>query len=270
MVEGLRALGITHSSIVVVHSSLRSFGSVDGGAAAIAEALLAACGTVVVPSGTWDLAGVLAPPGSERPNNAARAARSWAEFDAAVDRATAFSPASPIDKELGAIPEALRIGFEHVRGRHPLFSFLAVGQHAAEVIAGERLDWPLGPIEVVEELDGDVLLLGVSHTVNTAIHLAEQRLGRSRFYRHAKVADGVWMELPNIPGQSHRFDDLEPALRDFTTRAQIGDCSARLVKVRDVLRTATEVILRDPSALLCDDGECRCGAALAQRLAVAG
>lgn len=267
MVEGLRTLGITDSSVVVVHSSLRSFGSVDGGAATIAEALVTACGTVVVPSGTWDSTGVPAPPGSERPNNAARAAQNWPEFDVALDRATAFDPDLPIDKELGAIPEALRVGFEHVRGTHPLFSFQAVGPQATNVIAGERLDWPLGPIEVVADLDGVVLLLGVDHTVNTAIHLAEQRLGRSRFYRYAKLDAGVWMELPNIPGQSHRFDDLEPALRPRTRSVPIGDCTARVVKIQDVLRTATEAILSNPRALLCDDPECRCGAALAQRIA---
>ena len=55
-------------------------------------------------------------------------------------------------------------------------------------------------------LGGAVLLRDVDHTFNTTIHLAEQRLGRSCFYRYAKLDDGVWMALPNIPGQSHRFD----------------------------------------------------------------
>lgn len=147
----------------------------------------------------------------------------------------------------------------------PALSFLAVGLHADEVIGGERLDWPLGSIDAVASLDGDVLLLGVGHTVNTAIRLAEQRLGRSRFYRYAKLQPGVWAELPNVPGQSHRFDDLEPMLRSHTKETLIGDCPARLVKVRDVLYHATVAISTDAAALLCNDDECRCGAARRQR-----
>ncbi len=262
---GLRALGLDGESVVIVHSSLRSFGEVRGGAATAANALVATCGTIVVPSGTWDVTGLPAPPGRQRADNAAMAVNSWTEFDAAVEQAAPFSHDLPIDKELGAIPEALRVGFRHVRGHHPLFSFLASGRRADEVIGGTRMDWPLGPIEIVAGLDGDVLLLGVGHTANTAIHLAEQRLGRSRFYRYAKLQAGVWAELPNLPGQSHRFDDIEPVLRPCTKEVLIGTCRARLVKVRDVLYHATLAISRDAGALLCDEDECRCGAARRQR-----
>ena len=265
VVDGLHFLGLDAGSTVVVHASLRSFGSVDGGAATVADALVSVCGTVVMPSGTWDLTGVPAPPGSERPHNAARSAESWEDFDAAVARAVPFSAHLPIDKGLGAIPEAMRLGHPHVRGRHPLFSFLAVGSHAGEVVAAERLDWPLGPIEAAADLGATVLLLGVDHTVNTAIHLAEQRLGRSRFYRYAKVGEGAWAEFPNVPGESHRFDDIEPALRAYTLEVTIGSCRARAIPLHDVLRVATEAVVEDAGALLCGDADCRCGAALNQR-----
>lgn len=159
--SGLRGLGLGSESVVVVHSSLRSFGRVEGGAAAVAKALVSVCGTVVAPSWTWDRTGIRAPPGSIRPDNAALAAATWEEFDAALDRAVPFSDDLPIDKELGAIPEALRLNFTHVRGRHPLLSFLAIGTHAKEVIHAERLDWPLGSLEAMAQVDGEVLLLGV-------------------------------------------------------------------------------------------------------------
>ena len=75
------------------------------------------------------------------------------------------------------------------------------------------------------------------------------------------------MELPNIPGQSHRFDAIEPALADVTREVAIGVCRARRVCVADVLAAATRLIAADPAALLCTDADCRCGAALRQRLA---
>lgn len=268
--DGLRGLGLTKDSIALVPSSLRSFGRVAGGAAAVTRAIVAVCGTVVVRSGTWQLTGVPAPPGRERPNNAYRPVSTWDEFDRRVRQAVPFSPDLPIDRELGVISEAVRRSVDHVQGHHPLFSFLATGPLSEEVIADVRLDWPLRPIEALAELDGEVLLLGVGHAANTAVHLAEQRLGRSRFYRYAKLAPGVWGEFPNIPGESHRFDDLEPALRASTREVTIGTCRARRVRVRDVLQQATAAVVRDAGALLCDDDECRCVAARRQREEVLG
>ncbi|MBM7788486.1 aminoglycoside N3'-acetyltransferase [Tenggerimyces flavus] len=115
-----------------------------------------------------------------------------------------------------------------------------------------------------------MLLLGIGHTSNTTIHLAEQRLGRSLFYRYAKTAPGVWAEFPNVSGESHRFDDLEPALAPKATEVRIGDCRARLVAVRDVLEATDRAVRADPRALLCADPACeRCADAYGQRLASA-
>ncbi|MBA2284692.1 MAG: AAC(3) family N-acetyltransferase, partial [Ktedonobacteraceae bacterium] len=52
------------------------------------------------------------------------------------------------------------------RSRHPLMPYIAIGPNAHELIAAQRLDWPLGPLEALAKLKGDVLLLGVNHTSN--------------------------------------------------------------------------------------------------------
>lgn len=165
---------------------------------------------------------------------------------------------------MGRIPDTLRLTHSPVRSTHPLFSYLAVGPDAERLLAAQRLDWPLGPIEA---LDGDVLLIGVDHTSNTTIHLAEQLLGRSLFYRYAKTAEGVWAEFPNVPGDSHRFDDIEPELRPATKEVRIGRARVRRIPKDAVLAATTRLILDDPAALLCtDDPNSRCAAALNQRL----
>ncbi len=266
IVDGLRVLGLNSSSAVIVHASLRSFGEVSGGASIVCQALFSTGATLLVPAGSWDLTGIPAPPGLLRPHNAAPMASTWQEFDKALSRAVPFTDDLPIDKELGLIPETMRRAYPHHRSHHPLMSYLALGPHASALVAAQRLDWPLGPLEALAELEGDVLLLGVSHTSNTVIHLAEQRLGRSRFYRYAKVADRVWMELPNIPGQSHRFDEIEPHCRAATQEVMIGSCRARRVPIREVLAVAERLILANPAALLCEHPDCRCFAALQQRL----
>ena len=264
--DGLTALGLNSSSKVIVHASLRSFGHIEGGAATVCQALFSTGATLLLPAGSWDMTGLPAPPGLLRSQNAVVVAESWQAFDEALRRAVPYADDLPLDKELGIIPETMRRAFPHVRSRHPLLSYLALGPHAQQLIAAQQLDWPLGPLEALAELEGDVLLLGVSHTSNTAIHLAEQRLGRSCFYRYAKVAERVWMELPNIPGQSHRFDEIEPDLRTATQEVMIGSCRARRIPIREVLAVAERLILANPAALLCEHPDCRCFAALQQRL----
>jgi aminoglycoside 3-N-acetyltransferase len=255
---------------VIAHSSLKSFGHVEGGADAVARALVDVCGTVLVPAGTWDLTGIDPPPCLHRPMNAYEPSPTWAEFELKLSEATAFSLDLPIDRWLGTIPEALRLSQPHERSTHPLFSYAAAGAYATHLLDAQKLDWPLGPIEELANLDGSVLLLGVTHTSNTTIHLAEQQLGRSRFYRYAKI-EGSWLELPNIPGASHRFDALEPDLRPHTREVFIGNCQARVIPVREVIAATRNRILADPRALLCDhDPACRCAAAYEQRRCTAG
>jgi aminoglycoside 3-N-acetyltransferase len=266
--NGLCDLGLNDESAVIVHASLRSFGTVEGGARAVCQALVDVCGTVLITAGTWERTGLRPPPGLTRPNNAYAPATSWEEFEAELAKAEPFSFDLPVDRYLGTVAETFRAEFAHERGPHPLFSYLAIGTHAKELVEAQRLDWPLGPIEVLAERGGHVLLLGVDHTANTTIHLAEQRLGRSLFWRYAAVGRGVWAEFPNVSGESHRFDDLEPALAPKTVETRIGDCRARLIAVQDVLDAADEVIRHDPRALLCDDPACeRCADAYAQRRA---
>jgi aminoglycoside 3-N-acetyltransferase len=267
--DGLRRLGLGRDSAVIVHSSLKSFGHVDGGAEAVCQALLEVCGTVLMPGGSWDLTGIKPPPGLVRPMNAFEPCANWAEFDEQLAQAKVFADDLPIDRWLGAIPEAMRLTQPHQRSTHPIFSYLAAGAQADQLLAAQQLSWPLGPISQLAELDGTVLQLGVDHTSNTTIHLAEQQLGRARFYRYAKADTGTWLELPNIPGDSHRFDLIEPVLRPHTRELTIGQSRVRTIPVRAVLAETRALIEADPQALLCTTTPtCRCAAAHAQRLQV--
>ncbi|HEY8456282.1 MAG TPA: AAC(3) family N-acetyltransferase [Actinopolymorphaceae bacterium] len=271
IVCGLRLLGLDKSSDVLVHASLRSFGRVNGGAETVCRALVEVCGTVMMTAGAWDLTRIPAPPGLARPHNADEQSASWEDFEEALSRATPYSKELPVSRWLGRVAETMRHLFPHERSDHPLFSYLAVGTHARTLIEAQRPDFPLGSIQQLAELGGDVLLLGVGHTSNTTIHLAEQRLGRSRFFRYAKVAPGAWMELPNLGGCSDGFDAIEPELAPVTREVTIGRCRARRVAVADVISHAVRMIEQDPSALLCGNDECgRCAASLHQRLAVLG
>ncbi|HEU5484317.1 MAG TPA: AAC(3) family N-acetyltransferase [Microlunatus sp.] len=261
---GLARLGLDRGSSVVVHASLSSFGHVDGGAAGVVAALSQTCGTVAMMAGAGDLTGLPAPPGLVRPHNAYRNAASWDDFDRQVAAAAPYRPDLPVSRWLGRIAEELVRTPGAVRGPHPLYSFVAVGEHAEDVIAAERLDRQLGAIERLAELDGDVLLLGVDHSSDTTMHLAEQRFGRGHFFRYARDASGLWIELPGVSGESHRFDEIEPLLRPATRETRIGSCRARRIRIADVLEITERLLRSDPGALLCSDPVCRCVAALEQ------
>lgn len=261
---GLRDLGLDAGSDVVVHGSLRSFGQVDGGARTVVEALVETCRTVLMMAGSGDLTMVPAPPGLVRPNNAYFNAPDWAEFDRLVAAATPYRSDLPVDSWLGVLSETLRTTPGAVRGPHPLISFIGVGNRAEELIGAETVQRPLGSLERLAETGGGVLLLGVTHTSNTMIHVAEQRLGRSIFHRYGRSADGLWVELPNVSGDSDRFDDIDPHLRPYARETMIGNCRARWFAAADVIEVTTKLITDDPDALLCDRPDCRCAAARRQ------
>ena len=51
--KGLREIGLTHKSRVIVHASLSAFGRVRGGAETVVGALTSICGLVVMPTFTY-------------------------------------------------------------------------------------------------------------------------------------------------------------------------------------------------------------------------
>jgi aminoglycoside 3-N-acetyltransferase len=171
----LRALGVRSGSVLLVHASMKSLGWVCGGTVAVVQALLDVLGddgTLVVPTHTpenSDPAAWRHPPVPE----------SW--WQIIRDETPGFDPAVTPSRWMGVIAEAVRTWPGARRSDHPHTSFAAVGPAAEQVVSGHRLDGMLGessPLGQIYALDGDVLLLGVDHTSNTSLHLAEYRQPR--------------------------------------------------------------------------------------------
>ncbi len=171
-------------SPVCVHSSLRSFGYVQGGAATVVSGLLDVGCTVLVPAFSWGFA--IQPPPPMRPQRNGTdynvSAMSAAGATRIFDRAT-----SELDQDsMGAIPAAVLAMDGHIRGHHPLNSFAAVGPLAAEVVTGQEPLSVYQPLEALARLGGYAVLMGVGLTSMTLLHLAEQCAGRNPFRRWAK------------------------------------------------------------------------------------
>jgi aminoglycoside 3-N-acetyltransferase len=251
--KGLRELGLTPQSRVIAHASLSAFGHVRGGAEALVGALTAACSLVMMPTFTYQC---LILPRVGPANNA----MTYGDHHADNAEAEMFSADLPAHADMGVTAETLRHRPEARRSTHPLLSFTAAGPSAESFLNAQTLAQPLGPLARLAAEGGEVLLLGVDHTRNTAIHFAEQHAGRKQFVRWALTGNGI-VECPAWPGCSEGFNALAPHAAAFTRTARVGDALLQRLPLTELLRTAEALIHADPLALLCANPKCeRCNA----------
>ena len=237
LVAGFRGLGLETGTRVVVHSSLSSLGRVDGGAETVVNALLEAvgpAGTVAVPTFT----------------------RYGEPYDPAE------SPSLT-----GAITEALRTRPEACRSPHPTKSIAAIGPDADVTTAhdpGNSLG-PNSPLHRLLERDGTILLLGVDHTTNSAIHVGERLAGVP--YRdqvtetETRVNGTVETVEVNRVHCSRGFEAIRPLTEHagIVSSGKIGDADAQLLEGDGLLSLVFEALEAEPGALLCSIPDCdRC------------
>jgi aminoglycoside 3-N-acetyltransferase len=240
-VDALRAdfakLGVKPGMALIVHSSLRSLGWVNGGPAAVILALehvLTPDGTLVMPTHTSDLsdpANWVNPPVPEV----------W--WETIRDTMPAYEPDLTPTFNMGVIPETFRKQAGVLRSSHPQESFAAWGKHAALITADHALEDAFGehsPLARLYDLGGWVLLLGVGHANNTSLHLAEARADIPHRIEHTgapMLINGArqWVEYDQINWDS---DDFEALGADFAREpgyervGKVGSAPARLMPQR--------------------------------------
>jgi aminoglycoside 3-N-acetyltransferase len=245
---GLRDLHLEKAP-VIVHSSLKSFGQVEGGAATVVNALVGVFGTLIVPTFTYKTM-VIPLTGPE--NNAIM----YGSQQDQNQTAEFFTSRMPADPLMGIIPEVIRRHPGAGRSNHPIQSF--AGINAGKILAAQTLAYHLAPLGLLEQADGWAVLMGVNHTVNTSIHYAEKLAGRRQFIRWGLTPKGV-LECPGFPGCSAGFQAIAPEMEKFTRKVQIGEALVQAVPLKMLLRVVLGLIKKDPLALLCQQGDCeRC------------
>ena len=243
--RGLRELGLNAASHVLVHSSYKAFGGVEGGPMTVVRALVDSVATLMMPafashrSAVWDERGLFE-------NNAypAAAPEGWD-----ISQVEPFTHDTPANPTMGIINETFRREYDVARSGNPMMSFVAYGALARELCgAGTDID-AVEPINRLMEATGQVLLLGVTHTNSTAVHLAEQLAGRKQFVRYAMTPDGVRMAMSG--GCGNPFDDLQPHVQHLERRVEVGVSTLRCYDLQPYVETARRLIEDDPEALLC-------------------
>ena len=236
ILAAIHSLGVRGGD-VIVHSSYKSFGGVEGGPAAVVEALVesvAPGGSVFVPAYNY---------GND-----------------------AYDPATSPSYD-GVITEFLRKSSGAVRSLHPTHSVAGIGPDAAAVLAGhDRVHAfaPGSPLWRLWERNAWVLLISVGHFANSVAHVAEEMLEMPYLdrRRRARVVRGGGMveevELRR-PGCSNAWDEvIGPPMRErgAVVDGQVGDAKLQLMRARDVVEVTADLLRRDPGALLCERSEC--------------
>lgn len=188
LVEDLKNIGLQPGSTVIVHSSLSALGWVCGGAVSLILALeevLRPFGNLVMPTHSGDLSD---PSGWENP----AVPESW--WPTIRKSMPAFDPDLTPARGVGVVPEVFRKQADVIRSTHPQLSFAAWGENCFSILERHGLEYGLGersPLARIYDRDGFVLLIGVDHSVNTSLHLAEiratYRTKKKRLLQRARV-----------------------------------------------------------------------------------
>jgi aminoglycoside 3-N-acetyltransferase len=243
--EDLARLGLATGDWVVLHSSLRSIGQVEGGADSVVTALLdvlGPAGLLMAPSYTY-----------------------WTQrFDVANARGAT-----------GAISEAIRRRSGAVRSWHPTHSVVAIGSDAEAICAGHHsigaveVDSPLGK---VARNGGFVLLLGAGHASNSTVHVGENaakvpyldvKFRADSFTTATVLLPDREIDVPIIhpSGCSRSFGRIEEPLRarGAVRDGLVGGAVSQLMRGQAVIDTAVDRLSADTGWLLCTDPNCyRC------------
>jgi aminoglycoside N3'-acetyltransferase len=259
--QAIRTLDLSEQPLCV-HSSLRSFGPVEGGADAILDGLLAEDCTVLVPTFTYHSFVVAPPTDSDlRPaRNGLDNSHIWQQNES---EPRIYTPTTDeIDKDMGALPVAVLARKQHMRGNHPLNSFAAVGPLAEELITGQQPLQVYMPLDVLAELYGSIILMGVGLERMTFLHFAEQEAGRTLFRRWANGPDGKRMAVA-VGSCSEGFGNFAPILAPFKQEIQVGQSLWQIFPARETLEAAVDAIRANPSITHCADPTCsRCNDAV--------
>lgn len=245
---------------VCVHSSLSSFGRVEGGAESVVGAFLEEGCTLLVPA--FSSVYAVAPPTDLRFERNGWDYERHAHEDPGAGRV--YTPeAAEIDRDMGAVPAAVLARPGRARGAHPTDSFAAVGPRAAELVGGQTPSDVYAPLAALAAAGGAVVLMGVGLERMTLLHMAEQEAGRALFRRWANGPDGR-TAVVLVGGCSEGFGRLAPALRASMRSAVVGQSRWTIFPAAEAVARAAEAIRADPRVTHCGRADCeRCDDAVA-------
>lgn len=244
LTAALLHMGLRAGDNVIVHSSFRALGPVDGGPLAVLDALLDAIGprgNLMLP--TFNYTSPLPDPYFDPMETPART---------------------------GVIPELGRRRPGAIRSWHPTHSVAVIGPDAAELTAGHldvRVMGKGSPIDKLAQRGGKVLLVGVGMVANTTIHIAEEHAGTPKVSKYdplpfikIRKPDGKLIEhqLDSSPSCSAGFEAAAlPIRRSGALRdGRAGAALVQLMTGRSIIDAVVDLLRNESAALLCSNPDC--------------
>ncbi|ADU32154.1 aminoglycoside N(3)-acetyltransferase [Evansella cellulosilytica] len=241
--QGFNELGLTEGSTVLVHSSLKSFGYVEGGAITVIESLLETVGpegNVIVPTLTGE-----ASDSKETPP----------QFD--VSTTPCWT---------GVIPETFRNLPEARRSLHPTHSVAVIGSKKHELVSGHETSHSpcdkTSPYYKNAMEHGYIMLIGVDQESNTTIHTCEEiaqvpyhlqkETTTSEIIDEAGGKITVKNKLHDWTKPPTNFNKLDALFesKGIMTKQKIGNATTRLINANSMLQLTLELLTKDPHYML--------------------
>ena len=234
--DDLRAIGVREGDSILIHSSYKSMGGIEGGIKTLIDALLAVIGdkgTLIAPTLTFR--------------------------DVTVENPVFDYLKTP--SCVGAISEYVRTMDGAKRSIHPTHSCAAIGAKTDYFISGHELDrTPVGknsPFYKLREDGGKVLMLGCGVECNTTMHGVEECFGTS--YVLPKEPSPYTIIMPDKTytidfyrhhirqnGYAQRYGRLQGEMSDkYFVPGVIHSAQSYLIDSREMWRVGLECLSKD-------------------------
>lgn len=238
----LEELKINPTGVLLVHSSYKSIGEVEGGADTVIDVLMEYMkeGTLIIPTHTWANVGIEA------------------------DRVNTMDVVGTTVC-IGIIPELFRKRDGVIRTLHPTHSVGVFGKNARELASGEeKVTTPCGRNSIMGKLldnKGTILLLGVGFIRNTYIHGVEEwndvpgRLSENVHDLYVRTHDGEVIPTPQNRHCGELGSSTYWKLEDFMKEkgamqeGNFGDAKAMVCNAEKLYEVLSKMLAIDKEIL---------------------
>lgn len=240
----LCAMGVSPDGVLLVHSSMKAIGPVEGGADEVIQAFSAfmAPGLLVLPTHTWDQ----------------------------IEKGNFWYDPTATPSCVGILSNLFMRRPGVFRSLHPTHSVAALGIGAESFVSGEEwTDTPCsreGCYGKLYDMGAQVLFLGCSLKRNTLLHGVEEwnsipgRITETTALFRIRMPDGSKMDRPmHLHDQTHgdisrNYDKIGPILfeRKIARSGRFGDAECVLCDVCRMADCVSEYLRLDPDLFLDD------------------
>lgn len=239
LINQLKDMGLRPSDKIMVHSSMKAIGEVEGGADTVVDAFMEyfSDGLFMTPAHTWK-----------------QMSADYNIFDPATEPAC-----------VGIIPNIFMKKEGVCRSLHPTHSIAAFGSMAEEYVKGDdNFNTPCNPkgcFGRLYDIDARIFLIGVTHAKNTYIHSIEESLEiKQRFTSeptlfYIKREDGTLKSVEmyrHFNSQTAHISESFDKLMDYyyetgaAVKVRFGAADCILCSARSLFKVTSEVLTKKP------------------------